>query len=998
MQRHSLAALALLCSPTFAIQLPEVTHALRDWRADHGHVWRLHRNEHTGYAEMLWGGSAAPSFAAKTDQEWFELARSFVIDSAALHGVDASTLVEQSVRFLPLAMAHGSTDKMTVRFDQFIHDVPVSGGRVNVLMAMDGTLLSVHSTATPFDELVSPNVALSATQSIAQAINAFVGQTGLPVNEVSAPELVVRVVEDGEERLPVMTYEVETAWHGSDTIPEGYRYWIDATTGEALDFETTVHRCDVGGSVSTMATPGQFPHSGSNPAASFPLADVRVNSSQGSAVTDANGNFNIPGASGPLTLSIEYVGPYNDVRHDSGTDYSINVTGQTGQGNNILMNPAGQALVNAQANAFRHVSSVRDYIKSFFPGNSEPDFTAVSNTNINSNCSAFYDGSSINYMTEGGGCPNTAYASVVAHEYGHWLNTLYGTGNGSDGMGEGNADVWSLYTFDYAVLGEDLFGPGTHRRTGENLRQFCGDCCGGCYGETHDDGEVWMGTAWKIRVNLNNSLGNSAGDLTADSLFLSWLNSYNQTQIRTVIETQWLALDDNDGNISNGTPNYSDINAGFLIHGFPGVDLDLIEYQNVTELGDTQDEVGPYVVDATIQALTAPPVINPTVHYRVDGGALQSVAMSAQGGDVYRGLIPGQAGPAEVAYYLTAEDAIANTGRYPDGAGGNTIDFRVGVLTVFLTGAFEGPGTQGWSSGAAGDDATTGDWTRNNPIGTGAQPEDDHSTPGTDCWFTGQGSAGGSLGENDVDDGKTTLLSPVFDADGLTDPQISYWRWYSNGTGSAPDSDIFEIDLSNNGGSSWSSIEVVGPSDGGSNGGWIQHQVAINSILPATANMRLRFIASDEGNGSIVEAALDDVEGWDLSGGGGCAAPVNYGAAKVNSQSIAAQIEFTGTNSLSVNDLELEMTTQVGTQFSVLFWGPQQNNLPFFGGTLLVGGGLNRLPLVQFDGNGHGSYLIPIDAGMVGQTRFYQWWYRDPLHTDGTGIGLSDGLQVLFCQ
>ena len=45
---------------------------------------------------------------------------------------------------------------------------------------------------------------------------------------------------------------------------------------------------------------------------------------------------------------------------------------------------------------------------------------------------------------------------------------------------------------------------------------------------------------------------------------------------------------------------------------------------------------------------------------------------------------------------------------------------------------------------------------------------------------------------------------------------------------------------------------------------------------------------------------------------------------------------------------------------------------------------------------GSGSFPIPITAPMVGTTRFYQGYLRDPLHPDGTGAGVSDGLRVVF--
>ena len=100
-----------------------------------------------------------------------------------------------------------------------------------------------------------------------------------------------------------------------------------------------------------------------------------------------------------------------------------------------------------------------------------------------------------------------------------------------------------------------------------------------------------------------------------------------------------------------------------------------------------------------------------------------------------------------------------------------------------------------------GDTATTGAWTRVNPVGTSAQPEDDHSVPGTMCFVTGQGSVGGGDGDNDVDGGVTTLRTNILDASGLSDPYISYWRWFSNNQGGAPGEDTFLIDISNNGGS-----------------------------------------------------------------------------------------------------------------------------------------------------------------------------------------------------
>ena len=77
------------------------------------------------------------------------------------------------------------------------------------------------------------------------------------------------------------------------------------------------------------------------------------------------------------------------------------------------------------------------FVHSIIPTDTHADFSARANVNLNATCNAYYDGSSTNYFLPGGGCVNTCYSTVVNHEFGHWMNDLYGTGNGPDGMGEG---------------------------------------------------------------------------------------------------------------------------------------------------------------------------------------------------------------------------------------------------------------------------------------------------------------------------------------------------------------------------------------------------------------------------------------------------------------------------------------------------------------------------------------------------------------------------------
>jgi hypothetical protein len=165
-----------------------------------------------------------------------------------------------------------------------------------------------------------------------------------------------------------------------------------------------------------------------------------------------------------------------------------------------------------------------------------------------------------------------------------------------------------------------------------------------------------------------------------------------------------------------------------------------------------------------------------------------------------------------------------------------------------------------WSMSAAGDNATTGRWTRVDPNGTWwgnqpVQPEDDHSqAPGTMCMVTGQGSVGGSQGEADVDGGKTTLTSPAIDLSDKDSALLTYWRWYASDTGSAPSSDNFVVDVSGNNGVSWVNLETLAYSDRQ----WRKMEFYLEDHVALTGQVKVRFIAQDQGSGSIVEAAVDD--------------------------------------------------------------------------------------------------------------------------------------------
>jgi len=266
----------------------------------------------------------------------------------------------------------------------------------------------------------------------------------------------------------------------------------------------------------------------------------------------------------------------------------------------------------------------------------------------------------------------------------------------------------------------------------------------------------------------------------------------------------------------------------------------------------TGDPTGGYLAVGVPQGFGGA-AINPAsvkLRYRVDGSLFTELPMTITGQPgQYGATIPNQPEGSRIEYYLYASDVAGNTGTSPRNAPAALHYFEVG--TSF---AHDMEAARGWIGGGTGDTASTGLWVRVDPVGTAAQPEDDHTPTGTQCWVTGQHLAGQTIGYNDVDGGLTTLYSPVYDLTGAESVAFSYWRWYSNDQGSAPGEDYWDVYVSNNAGASWTSVEHTNVSAAA----WTNRSFDLASFFATPGQVQLKFVASDAGSGSIVEGAVDD--------------------------------------------------------------------------------------------------------------------------------------------
>jgi hypothetical protein len=161
----------------------------------------------------------------------------------------------------------------------------------------------------------------------------------------------------------------------------------------------------------------------------------------------------------------------------------------------------------------------------------------------------------------------------------------------------------------------------------------------------------------------------------------------------------------------------------------------------------------------------------------------------------------------------------------------------------------------GWTAGVPGDTASSGQWVLGNPVGTSssgepAEPEDDASPAGTRCFSTGNG--GGSAGTDDVDNGHVTLISPRLDLSGVGPALLSYSRWFAD---LSVEDDAFAVSISEDDGATWVPLETVP----GNANAWNKVSVLVTDLVAQTAEVRLRFVAEDDPNNSVVEAAVDEL-------------------------------------------------------------------------------------------------------------------------------------------
>ena len=385
-----------------------------------------------------------------------------------------------------------------------------------------------------------------------------------------------------------------------------------------------------------------------------------------------------------------------------------------------------------------------------------------------------------------------------------------------------------------------------------------------------------------------------------------------------------------------------------------------------------------------------------TLHFD-DGSGWQSVPLVSLGGTSYEAQFPALACGNTLDYYFSAESQSGLT--WTDPAEGQATPYfgLIGTSkTVTFTDDFETD--KGWTPENV--NANDGDFERGVPVldaGWPYAPDNDSDGSGQ-CWLTDN-----TAGNSDVDGGTVRLVSPGLD---LTIPnpvvQYDYWTYLSSGVGS----DYLRIKADDNAGSGFQTV-VEYTTNGIQE--WRRDWLTASDFTAAgvslTANVTLRFIATDAPPDTIVEVAIDAFEVFSLE----CSATTSYCTAGTSASGCQATLASTGSPSLSAaSGFDVSASNGEGSKDGLFFFsqnGQQANTWGNGTSFQCVVPPVQRTPVIAGVGANNtctGQWSLDFNAWMTanpgkaptaGSPTQVQFWYRDPQNTSNQTTSLSDAAE-----
>lgn len=744
-------------------KVPSLNRAKLAWSdfesRDNNGSWKAMWDKDTGIPLRIYGSGLSAPDSIASDQKALAHAKQALIDNIALLApgsqVEDFKLVSNSVH-------HGVR---TLGFQQYHNGIKVHTGQLSFRYKFD-RLIAMASEAMPMIEVSNQTLAskhLIETKAL-DWIKADVDPLAKQIS--SASELMILpLVGSGKRMNDIEYFTVRSVMIKSNKPIGEWQVFVDANTG----IPVTRHQRLMFGSFSGQAvynTPVRWP---GGIYADYPASHANLVVNDTNTTTDVMGQFTWDGSSA-ASVDTTMTGPFVSVTSEAGPSASSNF--QINDAGIFTWSDSSTEFVDAQITAFVHANLIKEYVRPWNPNLNWLDQVIPVTVNIDDSCNAVSNGNAIFFYRQGGGCNNTArLTDVVYHEFGHSFHQqsiIPGVGAYEGGMGEGVGDFLSA-----TVTNDPSLAPG-FSLNGDSLREIDPVGTERVYpddlnGSVHNNGLIYSGTFWDLRKALIVELGQEEGVALTERFFYATLQRAVDMPSSFV---EVLVEDDDDGDLSNGTPNFCFIEEIFQTHGLTGnIENPLFGKINVDDFEVSVSSEDAFGCGNSVSEM------NLEWQNKDDTNQNGSIPMIEEN-NIYKATIPLDTLGTVVQYRVVVSYSNGGSDAQPNNRADPWYEKFNGVGQIISCTNFDtDPADAGWThslvSGTVQDGADDWEWAV--PNGTGANNDPTEAYTGTFVYGNDLGADGfNGLYQSDIVNETT---GPMIDVRGYQVVRLQYQRW-----------------------------------------------------------------------------------------------------------------------------------------------------------------------------------------------------------------------------
>jgi Zn-dependent metalloprotease len=417
--------------------------------------------------------------------------------------------------------------------------------------------------------------------------------------------------------------------YGFERAPELSRWEVivDAHSGELLAFQDRNHYVNrkINGGVYPLTSTGVCPSAEfcgiMQPDTPMPFANTGLAAPNN--FTNSAGVYNYTSGTVTTTLSGRYVRILDSCGAISQSSSTGDILmGGTNNQHDCTTGGGSAGNTPASRSAFYEINKIAELARGWLPTNTWLQNQLTANVNINQTCNGFWNGSTVNFYRSGGGCRNTGeLAGVFDHEWGHGMDDN-DSGGGLSNSSEGYADIAAIYRYQASCVGYGFFwtlndgcgqtadGTGFNSNEAQQGAAHCDTNCSGvrdadfarhtpntpdtpqnyscvsclastglCGRQVHCTAAPTRQAAWDFVARDLPAAGfnSNTAFMIGNKVFYQGSGNVGAWHACTCPSTSngcgatngymgWLAADDNDGNINNGTPHMTSIFNAFNRH------------------------------------------------------------------------------------------------------------------------------------------------------------------------------------------------------------------------------------------------------------------------------------------------------------------------------------------------------------------------------------------------------------------------------------------------